>query len=164
MVASSAPAKSSSTSAETLIANASEYKGVRYRWGGTSRSGFDCSGFTGKAFATIGVKLPRTSIEQSKVGIKVSRSELEKGDLVFFKTGRSYRINHVGIYIGDNKFIHSSSGSGRVTVSSLGDSYYNKRFAGARRVRSFAQAETEQKTLVAAAESEVETVQPVAVE
>lgn len=160
----SSPATSSSTSAETLIANASQYKGVRYRWGGTSRSGFDCSGFTGKAFASIGVKLPRTSIEQSKVGVKVSRSELDKGDLVFFKTGRSYRINHVGIYIGNGKFIHSSSGSGRVTVSSLSDSYYNKRFAGARRVRSFAQAETAEKTLVAAAESAVETIQPVAVE
>jgi cell wall-associated NlpC family hydrolase len=165
LVASTASsAKSSSSSADTLISNASQYKGVRYRWGGTSRSGFDCSGFTGKAFASIGVRLPRTSIEQSKVGVKVSRSELEKGDLVFFKTGRSYRINHVGIYIGGGKFIHSSSGSGHVTVSSLSDSYYNKRFAGARRVRSFAQAETAEKTLVAAAESAVETIQPVAVE
>lgn len=164
LIASKKPATSSSTSAEALIANASQFKGVRYRWGGTSRSGFDCSGFTGKAFASVGIKLPRTSIEQSKVGIKVSRGELEKGDLVFFKTGRSYRINHVGIYIGGNKFIHSSSGRGHVMVSSLGDSYYNKRFAGARRVRSFAKAETEQKNLVAAAESEVETVQPVAVE
>ena len=99
-----------------------------------SRSGFDCSGFTGKAFATIGVKLPRTSIEQSKVGIKVSRSELEKGDLVFFKTGRSYRINHVGIYIGDNKFIHSPKPGAQVRVEDMGVPYWSSRFDGARRV------------------------------
>lgn len=116
-----------------LISTASSWMGTRYRWGGTSRSGTDCSGFVGSVYKSHGVSLPRTSIAQSRTGTAVSKDELKPGDLVFFKT-RGNRVSHVGIYEGGGKFIHASSGKGRVTVSSLSDNYYSRRFAGARRV------------------------------
>ncbi len=119
--------------AGSLVGTALSNLGVRYRWGGTSRSGFDCSGFTTYVFRQHGKSLPRTSIEQSRVGASVSRGELKEGDLVFFKT-RSSRVSHVGIYKGNGKFVHASSGSGRVRVNSLNDRYYAARYAGARRV------------------------------
>ncbi len=118
----------------SVISYAKTLMGTRYRWGGTSRGGFDCSGFTSHVFAKHGVKLPRTSTSQSQTGQAVSRGSLKTGDLVFFKTGRSSRVNHVGIYIGGGKFIHSSSGGGKVQINSLNDGYYNKRYAGGRRV------------------------------
>jgi cell wall-associated NlpC family hydrolase/LysM repeat protein len=118
-----------------LLEKAYALRGTRYRYGGSSRSGFDCSGFAGYVYRTQGVKLPRTSREQATVGKKVDKDELRKGDLVFFKT-RGSRISHVGIYTGNGKFIHASSGSGRVRVNSLSDGYYSRRYAGARRVTS----------------------------
>lgn len=117
----------------SLLATASSMMGTRYRWGGTSRSGVDCSGFTTVTFKKHGVSLPRTSIAQSKTGKAVSKDSLKPGDLVFFKT-RGNRVSHVGIYQGNGKFIHASSGKGRVTVNSLNDRYYANRYAGARRV------------------------------
>jgi len=117
----------------SLLATASSMMGTRYRWGGTSRSGVDCSGFTTVTFKKHGVSLPRTSIAQSKTGKAVSKDNLKAGDLVFFKT-RGNRVSHVGIYQGNGKFIHASSGKGRVTVNSLNDGYYANRYAGARRV------------------------------
>jgi len=117
----------------SLLATASSMMGTRYRWGGTSRSGVDCSGFTTVTFKKHGVSLPRTSIAQSRTGKAVSKDNLKPGDLVFFKT-RGNRVSHVGIYKGDGKFIHASSGKGRVTVNSLNDGYYANRYAGARRV------------------------------
>lgn len=117
----------------SLLATASSMMGTRYRWGGTSRSGVDCSGFTTVTFKKHGVSLPRTSIAQSKTGKAVSKDSLKPGDLVFFKT-RGNRVSHVGIYQGNGKFIHASSGKGRVTVNSLNDGYYANRYAGARRV------------------------------
>lgn len=110
-------------------------RGTPYVWGGTSRSGgFDCSGFTSTVFKHDGIELPRTSREQSQVGKRVSINNLKKGDLIFFKTLGSRQINHVGIYIGNGKFIHASSGRGRVTVSSLSEGYYREHFAEARRI------------------------------
>lgn len=121
-----------------LLKKALTYRGVRYRWGGTSRSsGVDCSGFTTSVFASQGIKLPRTSIEQSHIGTSVSKSDLKPGDLVFFRTGRSYRVNHVGIYVGEGKFIHAATGAGHVMVSSLGEKYYKRCYAMARRVADF---------------------------
>mgnify|MGYP001159289780 CR=1 FL=1 len=117
----------------SLLATAGSMMGTRYRWGGTSRSGVDCSGFTSVTFKKHGVTLPRTSIAQSKTGKAVSKDSLKPGDLVFFKT-RGNRVSHVGIYQGNGKFIHASSGKGRVTVNSLNDGYYSNRYAGARRV------------------------------
>lgn len=117
-----------------LIARAESYRGVRYRWGQASRSGTDCSGFTTQVFRGAGVKLPRTSREQATVGNKIDRGHLDKGDLVFFRTGRGHRITHVGIYVGGGKFIHASSGGGKVQVNKLSDGYYSNRFVTARRV------------------------------
>ncbi len=118
-----------------LFSTAHELLGTPYRYGGTSRSGgLDCSGFTSTVYRSVGVKLPRTSREQSGIGQKVKRSDLKPGDLVFFHTGRSSRINHVAIYEGNGKFIHASSGGGEVKESSLSEGYYANRFAGARRV------------------------------
>lgn len=117
-----------------LLAQAFRLKGVPYRYGMSSTRGSDCSGFTSLVYRSQGVSLPRTSREQSRVGAKVSKDSLQKGDLVFFKTNRGTRINHVGIYIGDGKFIHASSGGGKVQVNSLNEGYYNRRFAGGRRV------------------------------
>lgn len=115
-----------------IIDTAFACTGTRYVYGGTSRGGFDCSGFVGYVFAKNGVKLPRTSLEQSSRGTPVSRGNLQSGDLVFFRT-RGARISHVGIYIGNNKFIHASSGGGRVRTDSL-TGYYSQRYAGARRI------------------------------
>ncbi len=116
-----------------LLEKASSYLGVRYRYGAASRSATDCSGFTTQVFKSQGVKLPRTSREQSTKGQKVAKGELKPGDLVFFNT-RGSRVSHVGIYQGNGKFIHASSGKGKVMVSSLNEGYYQRRFAGARRV------------------------------
>lgn len=118
----------------SLLDTAYGYMGIRYTWGGTtSRGGFDCSGFVSTVYRQHGVSLPRTSIAMSGVGQAVSKGELKQGDLLFFKTQRGDRINHVGIYIGDNKFIHSSSSGRKVQIDSL-SGYYSRRFAGARRV------------------------------
>lgn len=120
--------------AGSLLATAQNQLGVRYKWGGTSRSGFDCSGFVGYVYNQHGKKLPRTSREMSTTGAAVSRSELQAGDLVFFRTRRSSRINHVGIYMGDGKFIHASSAGRKVEVDRLDSGYYSRQLAGARRV------------------------------
>lgn len=118
----------------SLIDTARGNLGVRYRWGGTSRSGFDCSGLTTYVYKTHGKSLPRTAAEQSRQGQAVGKGELKQGDLVFFRTRGGSRVSHVGIYVGDGKFIHASSGSGRVVTSSLNEGYYSRRYAGARRV------------------------------
>lgn len=119
---------------EGVIGTAMSRMGTRYRWGGTTPAGFDCSGFVGYVYSRNGKRLPRTASEQSKQGQSVGKGNLKKGDLVFFRTTRSSRVSHVGIYVGEGKFVHASSGGGRVKVSSLSDSYYSKRFAGAKRV------------------------------
>jgi cell wall-associated NlpC family hydrolase/LysM repeat protein len=158
----SAPSAAVAGGAAAIISTAQAQAGIRYRWGGTSRSGFDCSGFTSYVFAKHGVRLPRTSIEQSRFGQAVSRGSLQPGDLVFFKT-RGSRVSHVGIYTGGGRFIHASSGGGRVTTSSL-TGYYDRRYAGARRVlkagssvvRSAAEIQTSQAAPAPAAPREQE--------
>ncbi|MFD0713135.1 C40 family peptidase [Paenibacillus sp. GCM10027626] len=112
----------------------SDVIGTPYHYGGTTTKGFDCSGFTMYVFKKIGVSISRTSGSQSKLGKKVAKSDLIPGDLVFFNTSGK-GISHVGIYVGDNKFAHSSSSKG-VTISGLSDSYYEKRYVTARRVMS----------------------------
>ncbi len=123
--------------AADLIDTAKEQIGVRYSWGGTSRGGFDCSGFVQFVFSKHGISLPRTSISQSGMGTKVSKANLQTGDLVFFATRGGSRVSHVGIFIGNGNFIHASSGGGRVRIDALSKDYYAKRFVGARRVGKF---------------------------
>ena len=112
-----------------LVDNALSLVGVPYVFGGTSRSGFDCSGYTQYVFKGSGVSLPRTAAEQFNVGSSVSRDQLKSGDLVFFHTYTS-GASHVGIYIGGGRFAHASNSG--VAVSSLDESYYAGRYLGAR--------------------------------
>lgn len=130
----SAPAPNP-TVGRSVIETAMSHIGIRYRYGGTSRStGFDCSGFVFTVYSHHGVRLPRTSIQQSQHGAAVNRGDLVAGDLVFFRTNRGTRINHVGIYIGNGRFVHASSAGGSVRTDSLNSGYYQRTYAGARRV------------------------------
>ena len=107
--------------------------GKPYRWGAAGPSSFDCSGFTTYIYKNgAGISLPRTSVSQSKTGTKVSRSNLKTGDLVFFNTSGK-GVSHVGMYIGDSKFIHSSSSKG-IRIDSLNSTYYKSRFISGSRV------------------------------
>jgi len=118
---------------DVLISNAKTHLGSRYLFGGTSHEGFDCSGFSQTVFKQTGIDIPRTTEEQYKLGTAVNKEDLQKGDLIFFETIRK-GPSHLGIYIGDNKFIHSSSSKG-VAISNLNDPYYwGPRYLGARRV------------------------------
>lgn len=131
--------KSKRSRIDTVIKTARTYTGTPYKWGGTTRSGMDCSGLLLNSFKAIDYKIPRTSAEQSKTGKKVSKSEIKKGDLVFFATGKKKRkITHVGLVTevkgkDQVKFIHASSSVG-VTESNLASDYYKKRFRYARRI------------------------------
>ncbi len=120
-----------------MINNAMEFIGVNYRGGGTSKAGMDCSGMVTAVFNIFGMKLPRSSHDMAKVGEKLKKNEVKKGDLVFFKTNGNRSINHVGLVIdadGDEiKFIHSSTGKG-VIISSTKEPYYKRAFAQANRV------------------------------
>jgi cell wall-associated NlpC family hydrolase len=110
--------------------------GKRYVWGASGKQNtFDCSSFTKFVYKKNGIDIPRTSINQSKFGKYVKRDELRKGDLIFFDTSKRRRgyVNHVGIYIGDNKFIHASSAKKKVVITSLNKSFYSNRYKGARR-------------------------------
>lgn len=142
-----------------VLEKSKDYLGIPYVWGGTSSSGLDCSGFVQSLYRQFGYNLPRTSKEQSKVGKLVSRQELLPGDLLFFDTTNdrnssdittpslemSYAIevaqgtktnvvSHVGMYIGNGKMIHASSGDGYITYADLNVSYYKNRFMNARRI------------------------------
>ncbi|KHF32145.1 C40 family peptidase [Paenibacillus sp. P1XP2] len=108
--------------------------GTKYRTGGTTTNGFDCSGFTMYVFKHLGINLPHQSGSQFTMGTSVSRSDLRAGDLVFFNTSGS-GVSHVGIYVGDGKFAHASTSRG-VVVSSLSESYYVNRYVGAKRIMS----------------------------
>jgi len=122
---------------ELILSAAFDFEGVRYRFGGTTRSGLDCSGLVMNAFTDTSINLPRNSSEMAKVGDKISKNDAQKGDLIFFKTGRGNRISHVGIVtevIDDEiKFIHSSTTRG-VIVSSTKEDYYKRRFVQINRV------------------------------
>ena len=124
--------------ADELIGNAMGLLGVSYRFGGTSASsGFDCSGFMQHIFRkTMQINLPRTSAEQAKMGVAVSRSELQPGDMVFFSTSRG-RISHVGLYIGNNRFIHAPRTGKSIEITSLGNKYWNSKYVTARRVKRY---------------------------
>ncbi|MFM9155111.1 MAG: C40 family peptidase [Polynucleobacter victoriensis] len=130
---------------ESLINNAMQLIGVRYRWGGnTPQSGLDCSGFVRYVFNdTFGFLLPRKSAQMSQVGLEIRKDELRPGDLVFFNTMR-HAFSHVGIYVGDNKFIHAPSKGKSIRVDDMTKAYWEKRYNGARRMEGF-DAMTEQQ-------------------
>jgi cell wall-associated NlpC family hydrolase len=112
---------------------AERFVGIPYRWGGdTVVDGMDCSGFVRAVFNLCGVNIPRTSGEQFKVGQSVAQSDLKDGDLVFFG-GSADQINHVGIYVGGGKFVHAPRRGDDIKVSALDESYFAKKFVGARR-------------------------------
>lgn len=130
--------KSASSKSNAIVATALKYKGTRYKYGGTTKKGMDCSGLMYVAFKTHQVLLPRVSYEQAKRGKKISKSSAKKGDLLFFRTNKNKkRINHVGLVVetkkGVIKFIHSTTSRG-VLISSLDERYWKNAFAEARRV------------------------------
>lgn len=125
---------SANSTADDLIATAKGLLGTPYIYGGTTTRGFDCSGFTQYVFAQSGMTLDRTAAQQyTNNGTSVAKSELQAGDLVFFSSS-SQSIGHVGMYIGDGQFIHSSSGGGKVIITSINSSYYVNHYVGAKRI------------------------------
>lgn len=118
---------------DKLILFARKFINIPYRFGGNSLLGIDCSAFVQKVYGMIGVNLPRSAREQFHEGMYIDSAELSIGDLVFFRTYAPFP-SHVGIYLGDNLFIHASSKGKRVTINSLMEPYYFKRFIGAKRV------------------------------
>ena len=122
---------------DQLIASATENIGIRYRSGGTTKAGFDCSGLMFCTFGNFDIKLPRSSIEQSRIGTKVASDEAQKGDLIFFRTNGRRHINHVGMVVenvdGEIKFVHSSTHGG-VMISSTKEPYYTRAFSQVNRV------------------------------
>ena len=125
---------SSSSAGERIVAKAKEYLGVPYVYGGTSPSGFDCSGFVYYVYRQCGYSITRTATTQNGDGTKVSRSNLQPGDIVIFYNSAMTAIGHSAIYIGNGQFIHASSSGGRVMITSLSSSYYDTHFYSARRV------------------------------
>jgi len=115
-------------------AEADRWLGVRYRKAGLDRNGIDCSGLAAQmSLAVTGIALPRTTQDQSRCGNLVARTDLRPGDLIFFVTLKQKVVDHVGIYLGDAKFVHASPSKG-VLVSSLLQDYYMQRYHSARRV------------------------------
>lgn len=141
-VAEAAPAKSSTSSVDAatkinkVINEGEKYIGAKYLYGASTNqtNAFDCSSLTKRAFSAVGIDLPRVSRDQAKVGIPVSRSTIKRGDLLFFDTNGDGRINHVGIYVGNDKMLDATSSHG-VMVSNM-KYYWNPRFVTARRVIS----------------------------
>jgi cell wall-associated NlpC family hydrolase len=121
------------TTGQKIVDTAKQYLGVPYVWGGSTPSGFDCSGLTQYVFRAHGINLPRTTKEQWTVGKSISKSQLEIGDLVFFANTYTSGISHVDIYVGDNQFIHASSSKG-VIISSLSNTYWAAHYYGCRSI------------------------------
>ncbi|MGO4890247.1 S-layer homology domain-containing protein [Anaerobacillus sp. MEB173] len=127
------PHKAEASTRENLVASARAQLGVPYLWGGTTTSGFDCSGFLRYIYRENGITLPRTASEQFQVGTSVTKSDLQVGDLVFFETYKP-GPSHSGMYIGNNQFISAKSSRG-VAIASINDPYYwGSRYIGAKRV------------------------------
>lgn len=124
-----------STKGQEIADYALQFLGYRYVYGGASPSGFDCSGFTSYVYKQFGYKLNRSASDQLDNGTPVSRNELQPGDIVIFKKGNSSkRATHVGLYIGNNQFIHASTAKVGVIISRMSDAYYTTGFVGGRRI------------------------------
>lgn len=123
----------SNSTVNSIIKVANAQMGKPYKWGANGPSSFDCSGFTSYIYRNgAGITLPRTSVSQSKTGTKLSRNQLKAGDLVFFNTSGS-GVSHVGMYIGDEKFIHASTSKG-VRIDTLSSGYYKTKFVSGSRI------------------------------
>ncbi|MBM4170305.1 MAG: hypothetical protein FJ214_00360 [Ignavibacteria bacterium] len=122
------------TNREKILFEVIKYLDTPYKYGGNSKNGIDCSAFTKEVYqSSIAIELPRTAREQYMVGEKIAKEELKFGDLIYFNTTKRTFPGHVGIYLGEDQFVHASRSLG-VSVSSLSESYYKKRFVGARRI------------------------------
>lgn len=120
---------------QLLLQAAQSRIGAPYRYGGAGPDAFDCSGLVAYAHRQLGVAVPRTAAQQFAAATPVTRSELRPGDLVFFRLeGR--QVSHVGIYAGDNLFVHAPQSGGHVRMASLDDDYFRNRYAGAGRLRA----------------------------
>lgn len=137
--------------ASELVVNAMGFLGVPYKWGGnTAETGFDCSGFVRSVYEqSVGLLLPRKAEQQASATETISKSDLKPGDLVFFNTMRR-AFSHVGIYVGDGKFIHAPKAGAEVRVESMSLSYWRHRFDGARRVAAAQSAPPEQSAAISA--------------
>jgi cell wall-associated NlpC family hydrolase len=129
----SSPAPAGGTRSE-IVEYAKTFLGTPYRNGGTTRAGVDCSGLVTNVYRHFSVTLPRMSLGQSRAGEPVTLSSVQPGDLVFFKTTSSKPVSHVGIYIGNGRFIHASTSARSVRIDELDSDYFSKRFVTARRV------------------------------
>lgn len=130
-----APETKASGAMQELVFHALAFLGVKYRFGGTDpQTGWDCSGYVSHVFKNaIGLTLPRTSFSMSERGDPIERNDLQPGDLVFFNTLKR-AFSHVGIYLGDNRFIHAPSSGKAVQISDMNADYWAKRFDGGRRM------------------------------
>ncbi len=118
---------------DEIVKAAKRFIGLPYRWGGSSSDyGFDCSGLSMTAYHLNGLNLPRSSKGQYRAGVSVKRSQLLRGDLVFFAISKGRRVSHVGIYAGDDTFIHAPGRGKRVRIDSLSNRYFKSRYIGAR--------------------------------
>lgn len=119
-----------------IVNIAKKYQGSPYKYGGTTPAGFDCSGYTSYVYKKAGIAIPRTASLQYSSGSSVAKSDLKKGDLVFFMrwslVGMILPPNHVGIYVGNNRFIHAPSSGGKVRLDSLNNSYWESHYKGGR--------------------------------
>ena len=126
-----------SNATQALLSEANSWLGTKYRYGGNSKSGIDCSGLVLQIYDNaLGIKLPRNSAEQRDYCTAINKKDLYEGDLVFFITGSEKKINHVGMYVGNGKMIHSSTSSG-VIISSISDPYYLTHFHSCGRVAPY---------------------------
>lgn len=124
----------SSDVAKRIASDAYNYIGCRYSYGSSGPSAFDCSGFTSYLYKRQGYSLPRTSNSQGSYGTYVEKQNLTAGDLVFFSNRSDRKINHVGVYVGNNNFIHASTSVRGVVIDNLGSDYYKRNYVTARRI------------------------------